>query len=87
MESLKTYLSSFQHIEDVQLVTKKINSPISDRKDNYDMMRMTAELFFEVRGIDKGGARRVERGYLNMVFSKVKTDWKIDLIKIVSMGD
>jgi len=75
------YLANFKHIEDIDLVTMKINSPRSFRDNKLDMVKAQLQMHFDLRGIGVDGKRRHDRGPLAVSVEKINGTWKITDIK------
>lgn len=75
--SFKDYLSQFKKIEDIDLVTMKVGSPRSSRDKKLNMVDAELQVYFDIRGIDKSGNRRNDRGPLGVTVTKSGAEWKI----------
>ena len=88
MESIQNYLSSFEKIEDIELVTQKINVPMGSRNDDLSLAYVEAEVRFDLRGFSKK-QRREDRGHLSVTFEQINKKkaegWKISKIEVLDM--
>ena len=89
--NIQKYLSSFEKIEDVELMTKKIHVPMLSRnkgKRDLSMVYIEAEIRVDIRGFALN-KRREDRGYLSVVFEQENKKngkiWKISKIEILEM--
>lgn len=77
---IKSYLSQFQKVDDVDLVVLKYTSLPSLRDKNLSMTRAELQIQFDFRGITTAGARRNDRGPLKVTVVRKNDNWKIQEI-------
>ena len=79
--SFQEYLSTFESIEDFELVTMKISAPRSFRDKNMDIEKAILQVHFDLRGISDDGQRRHDRGPMAVTVEKNGSEWKIKEIQ------
>lgn len=84
-ESAKKYLSSFSKIVDMDLVTFKYLSPRKHRDKDLNMVKAELQIRYDLRGFDKKGNRRNDRGPLFVTVVKEGQNWKIDDINTLNI--
>jgi hypothetical protein len=75
--NLEGYLGEFEEIEDAEIVTLKVIAPKGFRDDKSDIRKAKLITRFEIRGKDKSGYRRNDRGILEIMIEKSNNQWKL----------
>lgn len=79
--SVKEYLTQYEKVESLELVTIKYTANHKDRDSKLNMQRAELQVLYDLRGITKKGERRNDRGPIKVTVVKHDNKWKIVEIK------
>jgi hypothetical protein len=81
-KTLENYLSTFESIEHVELNVKKYRIFSDSRNENWVGQKYRLTTLMDLRGLDKKGFRRHDKGNLEIVVSKINGQWNMDQMRV-----
>jgi hypothetical protein len=78
---IEMYLKSFNEIEDAEIVVKNFKSTQAQRDNQMKMKAIALNAYLDIRGVDKSGVRRHDRGPIRIKLVRSQGSWKIETLE------